>query len=152
MILKMTDRVMVILTGLGIKIYKKKCPELEKVYGRTGLPKVVVHDGKSVMRSTMRMLFAIYGDHMASKERHKRVFVHDTLLFEDLESQATVEDLPDSARFRIDPLTGVPKLESVRPKSGPRVIRPTTLTVKHVEDTKRPILYDDSVAPNKTEE
>lgn len=159
MILKMTDRVMVILTNLGMKIYKKKAPELEKVYGRTGLPKVVVHDGKSVMRSTMRMLFAMFGDHMTTKERHKRVFVDDILLF---------EELPEAQRQEATEPDVRPKLDVFPTPRRSRVIRPTTLTIKevseHTEAMKRasekaladrtdpPIIYNDTVAENKTED
>lgn len=139
MILKMTDRVMVILTGLGVSIFNKKRTDLEALYGKTGMPKIVVREGNSVMRSTLRMLFAIYGDHMASKNRHKNVFVQDTLVFEDLESltpEQITEQLPDRATFRINPRTGVAKVESVTQKrQGPRLIKPDTLTVKHISDT-----------------
>jgi hypothetical protein len=139
MILKMTDRVMVILTGLGIKIFNSKKDELEKTYGKTGMPQIALREGNTVMRSTLRMLFAIYGDHMTSKNRHKRAFVQDTLVFEDLESltpEQITEQLPDRASFRINPRTGVAKVESVtQRRQGPRVIKPDTLTVKHISDT-----------------
>lgn len=83
MLINMTDRVMVTLTGLGVKIYQKRQAELETLYGRSGMPQVVVYEERTVMRCTLRMLFAIYGDHMATKNRHRRVFEGDQFLFED---------------------------------------------------------------------
>ncbi len=85
---------MVVLTKYGIQILNNKSPMLKAIPNFNDNLQTIKSGDKTILRTSLRTLFMIFGDQLTRKGKFKRVFVSDALNIE--QGPAKPKQQPDT--------------------------------------------------------